>query len=129
LKVAFDDPPGTTTTQSDTNNGAVTVTLQMVNGAGVNSDYHGAANSGVAGGMNGNRALNVSSTAANQPVNPGPLASVTNANLGFGVVSNFVVSLWFKQNAMMAAGANVGPRVFVWARALPAIPEPPTASA
>jgi len=113
LKVAFDDPPGTTTTQSDTNNGAVNVTLQMVNGAGVNSDYHGAANSGVAGVMNGNRALNCSSTAANQPVNPGPLASVTGANLGFGVVSNFVVSLWFKQNALMTAGANVGPRVFV----------------
>jgi Concanavalin A-like lectin/glucanases superfamily len=30
-----------------------------------------------------------------------------------GGVSNFVVTLWFKQNAAMAAGANIGPRLFV----------------
>ncbi|MEI9960337.1 MAG: glycoside hydrolase family 16 protein [Limisphaerales bacterium] len=115
LRIPFDDPPGNTTTGSDTNNG-VNVTLQMVNGTGVGADYHGATNSGVAGATNGNRALDFSSSGANQPINPGPLAAVTNVNLGFGIVSNFVVTLWFRQNAMMADGANIGPRVFVLGR-------------
>ncbi len=63
--------------------------------------------------MDGNRALNFSSASTNQPINPGPLASGTSAGLGFGTVSNFMVSLWFKQKAMMATGANIGPRLFV----------------
>ena len=113
LRFGFDDPPGNTTSQSDTNNGGVDVSLEMANGAGVGCDYHGAPNSGVAGVLDGNRALNLSANIANQPVNPGPLAAVTNVNLGLGTVSNFVASLWFKQNALMAAGANIGPRLFV----------------
>jgi len=112
LRVPFDDAPGNATTQSETNNGGAGLTLEMANGAGVSADYHGATNSGVGGMLAGNRALDLSSNGA-QPVNPGPLASVTNANLGFGTVSNFVASLWFKQNAPMAEGANIGPRLFV----------------
>ena len=113
LRVPFDDPPGNTMTRSETNSGGVNVILQMANGTGAGSDYHGATNSGVAGTLGGNRALDFSSNGANQPGIPGPLAAVTNANLGFGTVSNFVVSLWFKQNVIMAAGANIGPRLFV----------------
>src|SRR5262249_38827159 len=76
------------------------------------ADFHGVPGSGVGGSISGNRALDFSSNSA-QPANPGPMAAVTNAaNLGFGVVSNFVVSLWFKQNGMMAPGANIGPRLF-----------------
>lgn len=112
LRVPVDDAIGTTT-PSDTNDGGANVTLQMMNGAGNAGDYHGALNSGVTGVLTGSRALDFSSNGANQPGIPGPLAAVTNANLGFGTVSNFVVSLWFKQNAMMAAGANIGPRLFV----------------
>jgi len=110
LKVPLADPRGSTTTASDASSG-VKVTLQMLNGAGAAYDYHGLAGSGVAGAATGARALDFSSNSA-QPGQPGPVAAVTNANLGFGIVSNFVVSLWFKQNSLMAQGANVGPRLF-----------------
>ncbi len=112
LRVRFDDAGGTST-PSDTNAGGANVILQMMNGSGNPGNYHGASNSGVAGTLTGSRALDFSTNGANQPGIPGPLAAVTNANLGFGTVSNFVVSLWFKQNAMMAAGANIGPRLLV----------------
>jgi hypothetical protein len=36
------------------------------------------------------------------------------------VVTNFVDSLWFNQNALMAPGANVGPRLFVLGAGAPA---------
>ncbi len=44
---------------------------------------------------------------------PGPIAAATNSSLGFGVVSNFVATVWIKQNAQMATGANIGPRIYV----------------
>src|SRR5439155_17291128 len=55
FRLPFDDPPGSTTSRSDTNNGAVPVTLQMLNGSGTPTDYHGATNSGVAGAFLGGR--------------------------------------------------------------------------
>ena len=109
LRLSFDDSPGSTTTSSDTNNGAVPVTLQMLNGAGVPADYHGTANSGVSGAFLGGRAVDFSSNIS-QPGQPGPGAAVTNANLGFGLVSNFVVTLWFKQDSLMSG--NTGARLF-----------------
>ena len=120
LRIAFDDPPETTTTSSDTSGGGANLTLQMMDGSGNPSDYHGTLNSGVDGAMTSNRALDFSSNGANQPGRPGPLAAATNVNLGFGTVSNFVVSLWFKQNAEMVAGANMGPRLFVLGAGTPA---------
>jgi beta-glucanase (GH16 family) len=120
LRLAFDDPPGSTTTPSDTSDGGASLALQMLDGNGTPADYHGASGSGVAGTMNGTRALDFSSNGANQPGIPGPLAATTNANLGFGTVSNFTVSLWFKQNALMASGANIGPRLFVLGGGVPA---------
>jgi beta-glucanase (GH16 family) len=113
LRVPFTDAPGTTTSLSDTNGGGVNVTLQMTDETGAPADYHGAAGSGVRGESNGSRALDFTSNGTNQPGIPGPLAATTNAALGFGTVSNFMVSLWFKQNALMSAGANIGPRLFV----------------
>jgi hypothetical protein len=113
LRIPFEDAPGTTTTPGDTSGGGVNVTMQMTDGTGALADAHGAAGSGVAGVNNGSRALDFSSNGTNQPGIPGPLAATTNAALGFGTVSNFVVSLWFKQNALMANGANIGPRLFV----------------
>lgn len=115
LRIPFNDLPGSTTTPSDTNGAAVT--LQMMNGSGAAADYHGVANSGVGNPASGNRALDFSSNGANQPVNPGPLAAVTNAMLGFGVVTNFVVTLWFKQNALMSG--IIGPRLFVLGNGTP----------
>jgi beta-glucanase (GH16 family) len=113
LRFGFDDPPGSNTTASDTSDGGTNATLQMMDGNGNPADYHGAAGSGVAGAVNGWRALDFSTNGVNQPGIPGPLAATTNASLGFGVVSNFTVSLWFKQNALMAPGASIGPRLFV----------------
>jgi hypothetical protein len=85
----------------------------MVNGNGAAADYHGAAGSGVAGPLNNSRAMDFSSNGANQPGSPGPLAVVTNASFGFGNLTNFAATFWFKQNALMANGANIGPRLFV----------------
>lgn len=113
LRAPLNDPPGSSTTSSDTTQGGTDVTLQMMNSSGTAMDLHGAGGTGVGGEQNGNRALDLSANAA-QPGIPGPSVAITNsANLGFGVVSNFVVSLWFKQNGAMADGANIGPRLFV----------------
>jgi hypothetical protein len=117
LRFPFNDARGSTTTVSDTN--GVALALQMLNSSGVAADYHGTANSGVGNPASGNRALNFSSNGANQPGNPGPSAAVTNASLGFGVMTNFVVSMWFKQNAMMPTGGNIGPRLFVLGNGTP----------
>jgi hypothetical protein len=117
LRLAFDDPPGSDSSASDTNHGAVPITLQMLNGAGAPADYHGAANSGVSGAFLGGRALDFSSNTS-QPGQPGPVAAATNANLGLGVVSNFVVTLWFKQDALMSG--NIGPRLFLLGAGAPA---------
>ena len=87
--------------------------MQMADGTGAPADYHGPVGCGVAGANNGSRALDFSSNGANQPGIPGPGAATTNASLGFGNVTNFVVSCWFRQNALMATGANIGPRLFV----------------
>ena len=119
LRLSFDDAPGSTSSQSDTSDGGANVLLQMLDGTGHPADYHGATGSGVAGTMNGTR-RSISPNGANQPGIPGPLAATTNVNLGFGAVSNFIVSLWFKQNALMAAGANIGPRLFVLGGGAPA---------
>ena len=113
LRVPFTDAPGTTTSPSDSSGGGVNVTMQMTDGSGAPADYHGAAGSGVRGESNGSRALDFSSNGTNQPGIPGPLAATTNAALGFGTVSSFAMSLWFKQSALMSSGANVGPRLFV----------------
>jgi beta-glucanase (GH16 family) len=120
LRVPFADPSGSTVTASDTNRGNANVVLQMLNGSGIAADYHGTTGSGVAGAINGGRSLDFTSNGASQPGTPGPLAAATNTSLGFGVVSNFTVSFWFKQNAPMAAGANVGPRLFVLGAGTPA---------
>ncbi|MEJ0089859.1 MAG: family 16 glycosylhydrolase [Limisphaerales bacterium] len=120
LKFAFDDSPGSTTTTSDTNDAAAGVRLQMANGAGVGSDYHGATNSGVVGMLNGSRALDFTFNGTSQPGTPGPIAAATNSSLGFGVVSNFVATVWIKQNAQMANGANIGPRIYVMGAGNPA---------
>lgn len=111
LRVPLDEPTGSTTSTA-TNGSGASITMQMVNGAGTATDLHGAVNSGVAGSLTGGRAMNFAQ-AGNQPLAPGPLLAATNANLGFGSVSNFVMSVWFKQNALMADGANIGPRLFV----------------
>jgi hypothetical protein len=81
----------------------------MITGAGMAEDYHGAARSGVAGVTMGSRALNFSTNTT--PGATGSIAATTNANLNFGNVSNFVVTMWFKQTVLLPG--NIGPRMFV----------------
>ncbi len=126
VRFTFGDAGPGVTTSSDTSLGGASLNLVTVNGGNVGTDYHGAAGSGVSGAVNGNRAMNFSNQ-TNQPggSNPGagtasgtgPVASVTNsAALGFGNVTAFVASMWFKQNALMALSGgdvNIGPRLFI----------------
>jgi beta-galactosidase len=112
LRYAFDDAGPGTNTPSDTSGGGVNVTLQMLTQNGGGTNLHGAANSGVAGLTNPNRALNVSSNPQGGTTG-GNFAAATNSALGFGNVTNFVVTMWFKQSALMAPTANIGPRMFV----------------
>ncbi|MDR3460231.1 MAG: family 16 glycosylhydrolase [Verrucomicrobiae bacterium] len=109
VRFVFDDPGPGTNTPSDTSGGGASINLKMFNSSGAAADYHGAANSGVAGLTTGSRALNFSANASQG--GSGPVAAVTNAGLGFGSVSNFLVTLWFKQSVLLPG--NIGPRMFV----------------
>jgi beta-galactosidase len=109
VRFAFDDAGPGTNTPSDTSGGGVNANLKMFNGSGTAADYHGAANSGVAGLTTSSRALNFSSNTSQG--GSGPIAATTNASLGFGNVTNFVATLWFKQSVVLSN--NIGPRLFV----------------
>jgi len=111
LKVRFplDDAGPGTTTPSDTTGGGVSASLQMQNSSGAAADYHGAANSGVAGWTTGSRALNFSSNPGQG--GSGPIATTTNASLGFGNITNFLATMWFRQSVQLSN--NIGPRMFI----------------
>jgi len=108
LRFPFDDSSGTTT-PSDTSGGGASVTLLMLNKSNASTNLHGVANSGVAGLTNPNRALNLSSNTTQGA--SGNYAGVTNANLGFGNVSSFAVTMWMKQT-VAPAGTILG-RMFL----------------
>ncbi len=112
VRFPFDDAGPGTTTPSDTSGGGVNVVLQMINQSGGTTNLHGAANSGVAGLTNPNRALNLSSN-PNQGTSgvSGNFAAVTNSALGFGNVNSFVVTMWMKPLYLLPA--NIGPRMFI----------------
>jgi beta-galactosidase len=109
VRFPFDDSGPGTTTPSDTSGSGVNATLQMLNSGGIPADYHGAANSGVAGMTMGSRALNFSANSGQG--GSGSIAATTNVSLGFGAVSNFVATMWFKQSVQLSN--NIGPRMFV----------------
>ena len=112
VRFAFDDAGPGATTPSDTNSGGVDVTLQMINQSGGTTNLHGAANSGVAGATNPNRALNLSMNPNQRSSGvSGNFAAATNSALGFGNVTNFVVTMWLKQ--LYYLPANIGPRMFI----------------
>ena len=108
VRCAFDDASGTST-PSDTTSGGASFTLQMLNKNAASTNLHGAANSGVAGWSNPNRALDLSSNP--NPGASGNFAAITNSALGFGGVTNFVATMWFKQSVGLPS--NIGPRMFV----------------
>ncbi len=112
VRFPFDDAGPGTNTPSDTSGVGVNVTLQMLNQNGGTTNLHGAANSGVAGLTNPNRALDLSSNPNQVPSGAsGNFAAATNSNLGFGTVSNFVVTMWMKQ--LYVLPATIGPRMFI----------------
>ena len=112
VRFAFDDAGPGATTPGDTSGGGVNVALQMINQSGGTTNLHGPANSGVAGVTNPNRALNLSMN-PNQGSSgvSGNFATVTNSALGFGNVTNFVVTMWMRQ--LYYLPANIGPRMFI----------------
>ncbi len=108
-RFSFDDAGPGTTTSSDTSSGGASAALKMMNNTGTPTDYHGAPNSGVAGLTTGSRALDFSS--ATVQGGSGPIAATTNANLGFGNITSFTATMWFKQSVQLTN--NIGPRMFI----------------
>jgi hypothetical protein len=134
LHFAFTDAPGGTTTPSDTslNPGAISTTLTMRNPALAATDLHGAVGSGVTNNVVASltRAMDFTSdiiasqtnqpAASSQAVNSAGNANVATdvdpalAGLGNGgIVDNFVITMWFKQPAMMLNGSTIGPRLWI----------------
>lgn len=107
---SFEDAPGTSTVDS-----VNSVALDMKNGAGTLTDYHGAAGSGVKGvGV----ALDFSSNVGHYNSTTGtaaaaPVAIVNNStNLGIGSVSQLSASIWIKSDGTLVT--NKAPRYFVF---------------
>ena len=109
LDFTFQDAPGTTTASS----GSVSVSLTMFNAAGVATDLHGVAGSGVNGPASGHRALDFTS-APNYGGANGPYANViSSAALNFGAITRFTVTEWFKEDAYQPAVNGLLGRMFV----------------
>lgn len=105
FNMQFDDA-GTTTTNFSGAAGNFSVNLW--NGSGVPTDYHGA----IGSGLNGSKALDFSSHLFQGNGTPqGPLAFVTNSpNLGFGVVTQMTAMIWFKIPTASGGGSS---RMFI----------------
>jgi hypothetical protein len=135
LHFAFTDASGTTT-PSDTslNAGALNATLTMFNPAGTTAvNLHGAVGTGVTNAIvtDLSRAMDFTSaltpSQVNQPVGNAAETVQSNAvvavdtgdatlgaNLGNGgFINNFVISMWFKQKAMIPNGIVIGPRLWI----------------
>jgi hypothetical protein len=114
IRFPFDDGPGTTTTPSETNSGGANLTLLLLNSGRIATDYHGAPGSGVSGLA---RALDFSSDANGGTANNmllGALArSASQPNLGFGIVTSFTATVWFKLDSMFTNTLNRGGCVFL----------------
>jgi len=130
LKVPFTNAPGSNLMPSDTSLGGSNVSLTMYSAAGVASDYHGLAGSGVNGLANGARALCLTNGAfGTQPGQPFEPANATgggtganagdyvldssDAALGFGNITNFIVTMWVNQFGILGTTTPVGPRLFI----------------
>jgi hypothetical protein len=109
LKFTFEDAPGTTTA----NSGIQSVSLTMFNAANVATDLHGAAGSGVSGAINGSRALDFSSAPNYGGANAPMADAVSSAALGFGNVTSFTATEWFKEDAFQPPVNGLLGRMFV----------------
>jgi fibronectin type 3 domain-containing protein len=112
-KLRFDFSDAGTTTVDSINS----VSLNMVNGSNVATDYHGVVNSGVAGA---GKSLDFSSNPYNSPTT-GPLASTimntTFNSANFGAISNFTLTFWVKPDYDFYTSGNIAatnnPRLFI----------------
>ena len=125
LRLPFTQLHGSgTTTPSDTSSGGMNISLTMKNPSSVATDLNGYANSGVNGPSTGIAAMDftsdlVSGQGGTQPAaGNGDIAvdlndSTLAAGLGNGggIITNFVVTMWFKQVAMQPG--NTGPRMWI----------------
>ena len=124
-----------TTTPSDTSSGGISAAMTMYNPAGtVATDLNGAAGTGVTNNVavNNTAAMdfttNYTPSQTNQPAasNAGDTANgngvvavdLADATLGSslgsgGTISQFVITMWFKQQAMIPNGGTVGPRLWI----------------
>lgn len=134
LRLPMSEATGTTTTKSDTTGtgGPVNITVPIFNVAGTAQvDLHGAVGSGINGASTGLRALDftpaLTPSQTNQPansalvinsagnavgaadINDSALAALGNS----GVITNFIATIWFKQNAAMFTGSTIGPRLWI----------------
>ena len=130
LKIPFTNAPPGNLMPSDTTLGGSNVNLTMYSAAGVASPYQGAAGSGVNGAATGARALCLTNGAfATQPGQPFEPANATgggsganaaayaldssDAALGFGNITNFIVTMWVNQFGKLGTTTPVGPRLFI----------------
>jgi hypothetical protein len=137
LKVPFTNAPSGNLMPSDTSLGGSNVNLTMYSAAGVASPYQGAVGSGVNGVVSGARALCLTNGAfATQPGQPFEPANATSggsganaaayaldssdAALGFGNITNFIVTMWVNQYGKMGTVNPVGPRLFILNAGAPA---------
>jgi hypothetical protein len=120
LRMPFMGATGSTTALSDTSSGGINITMNMTSDGTTAADLHGAPGTGLTNVyvVNTTRALDMTTNTVftqgtTQPGNnsgggTGPLVSLDNdptlATLGDGVgnITNFTVSFWIKQRAMMA---------------------------
>jgi len=118
LSLPLTNAPGSTAMPSDATGGGANISVGMFNGANVASDFHGLPGSGVNGSLSGVRAMCFTNGAGTtQPANNSAASDyaqdASDAALGFGSVSNFVITMWVNQFAKMPPAGNIGPRLFI----------------
>jgi hypothetical protein len=121
LRFPLTNAPGITVIPSDTSLGGVSVNLSTYNGAGAAKDLGGLTGSGVNGLSTGASAMSFTNgqtgnatQSANANGAANSAADLGDATLAFGSVSNFVVTMWFKEPIVYSdASGNTLPRLFV----------------
>jgi hypothetical protein len=94
---------------SDTNNGGIALNLRIQQHADDPAGQLASFGRGVGGELLNDRALDLPCPLG--PGTNGPVAAVTNANLGFGNVKAFTATMWFK--ARTHPRGSIGPRLFL----------------
>ncbi len=109
FKFAFQDGPGTTTTD-DPSSAVYPLTMNLLNSGGTAADLHGP-NSGI---QSVGYSLNLSTNPIAGNAGGSFADVVNNAALGtaLGIVSNFTATVWFKMPELEQNTANQGSRIY-----------------